>query len=381
VKTVDKNKAFTIVELVVAMGLLVMLVGLSSVVFSTTVKAHRKATATIEITRNLRVVTEQLNADFRGLRKDAPLMFWFDSTVTAGVEERFDMTHFFADGDFQTVREYSVRYDSDNDGVLESSDAVRPEILSGNLARIFYGHTNSPAPAPDFQTYQVLSRKSHILTSHSGAIFNFGEIPQVTNATMYAPFDLSFGILPGAGINSDENKLEFNTIPLTDWINALNYLDGVNPQNANHFITYCLTDASRPVIDLTDFETLHLLMAQGVMDFAIQWAYTPDDLQLPVAGFIEGIRWFPNVDPDGDPLTNDSDFAGMNGGNPFGVYFTLPDGTTNLNWFSIQYCRTQGVYFSNTFYPKALKFTFRLKDANKIFPDGKTFTHIIYLDN
>ena len=67
---INKNKAFTIIELVVAVALLVMLVGLSSVVFSTTVKAHRQANATIEITRKLNAIKTQLDTDFRGLRKD-----------------------------------------------------------------------------------------------------------------------------------------------------------------------------------------------------------------------------------------------------------------------------------------------------------------------
>ena len=385
------------------MGLLVMLVGLSSVVFSTTVKAHRKASATIEIMRNLRVLTEQLNADFRGLRTDAPLFFGFNRI---GIDEdgdtnpdyylQFDMMHFFADGDFQTVREYMVRWDSDGDGVLETSDGFRDEIIYGNIARVFYGHANSvdlvanPAATLDFDTYHVLSRKSHILTSHDGVIFDLGEIPLITNGSGvidYTPFDdltAGFGLTTHqAGFPpktyTDENGWEFNTITLTNWVNALNYLDlpGNIPNNANHFITHCLTDAYRPYIDVTDYNTLHLLMAQGVMDFSVQWAYTPDDLAGLVPGFTAGIRWWPSVDPDGNPATNDSDFAG----NPFGVYFTLPNGTSYTSWLTIDNYGTNGVLFSSTFYPKALKFTFRLKDSNNIFSDGKTFTHIVYLDN
>jgi len=375
----QKNKAFTIIELVVAVGLLVMLVGLSSVVFSTTVKAHRKAMATIEITRNLCVLTDQLNADFRGLRKDAPLMFWFDSVVNGNVENRFDMTHFFADGDFQTVKQY-------NDG----SDS---KTISGNVARIFYGHANSTA-TPDFDTYQVLSRKSHILTADSDIFNVYKEIPLITDSVTglidYTPFDTSFGISKYNAANNypDENLLEFNTITLTNWINALNYLDmpGSIPNNADHFIDECMDDDSRPYIDLTDYETLHLLMAQGVISFSVQWAYTPDDLTDTVADFTEGIRWWPSRDPDGDGDESDSDFGtqGMNiSSDCFGVYLTLPNGTsaTMADWFAIGSCETSGVFFSDTFYPAALKFTFRLKDSNNVFPDGKTFTHIVYLDN
>jgi hypothetical protein len=40
-----------------------------------------------------------------------------------------------------------------------------------------------------------------------------------------------------------------------------------------------------------------------------------------------------------------------------------------------------GVWGTLTAIPRALKFTFILRDSNVIFADGKTFTHIVYLDN
>jgi type II secretory pathway pseudopilin PulG len=385
VKSVVKKNAFTIIELIVAMGLLVMLVGLSSVVFSTTVKAHRKATATIEITRNLRVLTEQLNADFRGLRKDVPVFMafnWMDTDNDTVADSRFDTIHFFADGDFQTMKQYN--------------DGVGSKTLSGNIARIFYGHANSvePPALPNFDTWHILSRKAHILTADS-AIQNaysiagdpYG-IPTIFDSsgaidyTLFADLSVGFGIRSFSGTDTDENELEFNTISLTQWSNALNYLNGFAPDNADAFIDWCMSDIARPYIDLEAFQTLHLLMAQGVMDFSVQWAYTPDDLQDPVTGFTAGVRWWPSVDPDGDGDETDSDFgtAGMNQ-DQFGVYFTLPNMTTDPDWLAIWNCGTNGVAFKGPFFPKALKFTFRLKDSNNMFPDGKLFTHIVYLDN
>lgn len=393
-KSVDKNNAFTIVELIVAMGLLVILVGLSSAVFSTSVKAHRKAAAAIEITRSLNVLTEQLNADFDSLRKDAPVFIGFNrigfddddpDTVADDYYLRFDTIHFFADDVFQTTRQYD--YDNNNDGVSDGQ-----KTISGNLARIYYGHANSDPSAPDYKDFQTLSRKSHILTTDAD-IFNFyGEIPAVTNYTVtppvvdYTPFD---DLTNGFGVTSlystsstDENELEFNTITPVHWINALNYLDsGTTPANAGHFINYCMDDDSRPFIDLADYETLHLLMAQGVIEFEIQFAYTPADLNtstLP-GDFTQGIRWWPSVDPNGDGDESDSDFDAMTS-NQFGVFFTLPNGTTNPNWFAIGNCYTEIERFKDTFYPRALKFTFRLRASNNQFPEGKTFTHIVTIN-
>lgn len=401
--TNKKNNAFTIVELVVAMGLLVMLVGLSSMVFSSSVKAHRKAAATIEITRNLRVITEQLTADFRGLRKDAPMMFRFEpvgtdtdgsGTIDADEYVYYDMTHFFADGDFQ---------------------AMDP-VVSGNLSRIYYGHANSQdlftdnTLTPDFDTYHVLSRKAHILTADSGIFSVYGQIPLISNAGVldYSQFAATFGQTNNYLPNYlDENILEFNTITLNQWIDALNYLNAGSPANANAFITYCMSDTARPYINLEDYQTLHLLMSQGVTDFEVQWAYTVEDLTTSATtdtsilstnpGYFAGVRWWPDVDPLGDGIGSgmdaDNDFVIM-GNVPFGVYFEMPGQTSYPDWDRVKpnstespaqmanrRCRAQAGYFRQDFYPKALKFTLRLKDSNDLFPDGKTFTHIVYLDN
>jgi len=53
------RKAFTIVELLVAMGLFGMLLAASGVIFATAVNTHRTAEATAEITQNLAAITDQ----------------------------------------------------------------------------------------------------------------------------------------------------------------------------------------------------------------------------------------------------------------------------------------------------------------------------------
>lgn len=365
-----KINAFTIVELLVAMALLVMLLGLSSAVFSYSVRAHRTAGSTVEIARSLRVVTDQLNADFQGLRKEAPVFIGFnriDTDADGTADSNFDMIHFFADGDFQTTKQY-------NGGTVY-----------GNIARVFYGHANG-STGTNYTTLQLLARKSHILSADAGLLTMYGEIPAITDTSGIIDYTRFEDNLVGFGRSTfpgntypDENQLEFNTITLTHWLNALNYLDGAVPNNANFFITNCLTDAARPRIDLNQIATLHLLLSQGVMEMRIQWAYTPSDLNGAVSGFSSGVRWWPSLDPNGDKNEADSDYSAM--GTQFGAYFNLPNGEMIANWYPIQSCRTGVIYFQSTFYPKALKFTFTLRDSRGLFPDGKTFTHIVYLDN
>lgn len=405
-----KNNAFTIIEMLVAMGLLVMLAGLSSAVFSLTVKSHRRATASIDVARGLRTLSDQLTADLSGLRTDAPLMIWFgidsnDDDENGDVETNeyryYSMLHFFADGEFQTLKQYD--YDSDLDGTADST-----EMITGNVARVFYGHANSvdllndTSETVDYDTDEtrLLVRKTHILSADDSLLSVYGQIPSVTDdgdVLDYSEFADSFGVTTYTAAATDylnENGLEFNTMTLQQWITALDYLDGGSPDNADAFVAECMADDSRPFVDLTDEETLHLLMAQGVSSFAVQWAYTSDDLvdssDLPLdSPVFTGVRWWPSVDPDGDEDLSDSDFTEMNGGDSFGVYLTLSGGTHESDWHDMQECETvvksgatsTSYSFSSGFYPKALKFTFTLYDSNGLYEEGKTFTHIVYIAN
>jgi type II secretory pathway pseudopilin PulG len=345
-----KNNAFTIVELLVAMSLLVILLGLSGMVFKTTVSAHRAAGATIDVSRNLRAVTEQISTDLRGLRKDAPLALWFERDPATG--RRYDQIQFFADGDFQTTKQY-------DDGTADTT-------VYGNMARIYYGHAwiaDTAATAVIEDYYDVLNfdgtidrgslalvRRTHILTSNLNLTPHF-VVPN---------FNTTFNPL-------DNDRYEYDLATLTDWNNLCQ-----NTANCNHLIETCFGNyndyalGGRPKIDYQDFETLHLLLSQGTIQMQIQFSYLDPATQQ--------IRWFPGIDPAGDGSVA-SDFSGQS---RFGYYYNMPvgvdpdmdgDGNPDTLW---------------TFWPtlpKALKFTFVLRDSNGVFDDGKTFTHIVYLDN
>ena len=384
------RQGFTIVELLVAMGLLVILVGLSSVVFSTTVKSHRTAMATIEITRKLNAITGQLNMDFQGLRKDAPLVLLFERDTLTGF--RFDQILFFADGDFQSMNQY----DTNSDGVTDS-------IISSNLSRVYYGLSNSSSASGDYRDFATLARRAHLLTSDLGLINSL-----ISNGEAVFPliYDTSSDLDYSEFLNSDMVNLndsrEFDTITLADWVNVVNYYDTTQNDysNAIYALDSVFSNPGRPVVDFsaTGANTYRLLMAQGVLDLNIQFAYFNDSVQE--------FHWFPDVDPDNDVGTNDNHFGNnvMNipvvaNTQSMGIIFNIPRdisqpaAATLDEWYifgndpTYQYCQYRDNVagalrtFPDDFFPAALKFTFRLKDSNDIFPDGKTFTHIVYLDN
>ncbi|MBL7215469.1 MAG: hypothetical protein ISS71_07300, partial [Phycisphaerae bacterium] len=308
----------------------------------------------------------QLNADFRGLRTDAPLFFGFNRI---GIDEdgdtnpdyylQFDMMHFFADGDFQTMNPYGG------------------DVVSGNLSRVYYGHANTSSGANNYMDHAVLSRRSHILSSDSDLntilvnmwVPPWGQVPNITDISGTGNIDYDvFDNYFDAAVNA---LFEVDTVTLTQWKNIFLYDDDptatVDPANAEQFLANTMTTAGRPVIDFSSTWTYHLLMAQGVMDFKIQFA----DFNIATQQW----QWFPSEDPDGNGDYTDSDFSA--GQNVFGYYYNMPD---NIS-VDMDGAGPSDDWSLQTVIPKALKFTFRLKDSNNMFPDGKTFTHIVYLDN
>ncbi len=120
------DKAFTLIELVVAVALLAMVLGFASVIFKVSIEAYRTAGANTEIMQKLRAVTDQLNTDFKGLRKDGYLILFsevqFDRREYQNSDPcdfRADRLYYFSAGDFQSWFD--------------------PDIRS-NIARVYFGH-------------------------------------------------------------------------------------------------------------------------------------------------------------------------------------------------------------------------------------------------
>ncbi len=285
------HKAFTLIELLVAVGILAMVFSFASVIFRVSIDSHRTASANAEIMRKLRAITDQLNADFQSLIKDAPMALQF---VKDSNDLRYDSVAFLSDGDFKSVRQY--RYEKLND-----DEALK--TVSGIVASIYYGQAINP---------NILTRKQKILTSDDTLI----DTPSLYDPNEFVKDSLA------------EWKVRDPAQYFVDWVSSL----PVNP-NAGEYIPMYLVD--------------------GISNFTIQWA------QWDSGTFI----WMPDI----------SDFTGSwdtNADGIFGFFFNMPADITDDDWHA----------WSGS-WPKALKFTFTLYDSKGIIKDGRTFTHIVYLDN
>ncbi|MHC4259952.1 MAG: prepilin-type N-terminal cleavage/methylation domain-containing protein [Planctomycetota bacterium] len=143
------RRAFTLIELVVAIAVLVIVSSFAGAIFNVSVNSQRTAAATAEIMQKLRAITDQLNADFRGIRKDAPMaiQFWIDDVDGT----RRDSVALFANGDFQSVRQYPTD--------------TAPRTVAGNVASIYYGRVTGPTDPNN-----ILARKQKILTSDTSLV-------------------------------------------------------------------------------------------------------------------------------------------------------------------------------------------------------------------
>jgi prepilin-type N-terminal cleavage/methylation domain-containing protein len=279
------NKGFTLIELVVAVGLLAIVLSFAGVIFRVSINAHRTAIANAEIMQKMRAIIDQLNADFKGLRKDAPVAVGYDSTGGDPAAIRSDRIVFFSNGDFQSTRLYNNK------------------IVAGNVARVYYGQSAEPNPRTndpkDFKKV-ILARKLQILT---------------------ADFTL-----PDTNIDDPNDLNEYTKRSLSEWKLV------TPPQDEDAFSNWI----GRPNVliyfndPIRKEEAVPMFMAKGVHDFRIQ----------VMTEVIDGnLIWWPN---NQQVISKES--------------------------------------YNHNQYPPAFKFTFTLYDSNGIIKEGRTFTHIVYLD-
>ena len=109
-----RTKAFTLVELLVAISILVIVLSTTSIIFKVCIESQRKAGALTEVMRNLRGITDQLDRDFKGLQKDGWLV------IRPGLlpNGRADRIYYFASGDYQSWFDTTVK---------------------SNIARVYFG--------------------------------------------------------------------------------------------------------------------------------------------------------------------------------------------------------------------------------------------------
>ena len=356
------RKAFTLIEMVVALGILALVMSFAGVIFQVSTDSQRLALANAEIMQKLRAITEQLDSDLRGLRKDGEILVFWRADRKANYAgsnrnaeeafDRFDRIMFFADGDFQTYR---------------ANPTVR-----GNMARISYALASGPSanpaepnrPQTQKPERRILARTEHILVAPSAAL---------------DPCDpLGTGKFTDSQWRDWLSNAECDSISMRGWeliplakkVDILSVVGGVevglgaqNTSQKNVTIGGVTLDPAKP-------ESLHAFMCRGVGQFKVQgWS----DAER---------RWIPQVNPNEDAsLKDDSDFV-LEGDELHprqipGLWY--PRGPAIFG--KRQITTLSGDFNAIPGLGRALKFTFTLYDSRGLVKGGRTFTHIVYLDN
>jgi len=356
-------RAFTLVEVLIAIAILAIALGAMGVIFRMSLEAYRASSATAEIMRKLRAITEQLDSDFKGLRKDGVI---FLVSIVDDPDptkcRREDRIVFFANGDFQS-------YD---DQTTNSKASVPKKAVRGNVARISYMLASDSSG----RTLDILARSQHIVTAD----------PDFANKTVPSPvafpdFDLISGLAAGAYDPNDymtkNNTYEYDTDGLQGWWDALQEDEPpVLPDYGLYAMLSTCTDIEISgnqvqgglTVDVDDPAAIHLILAEGVTDFSIQgWCPTE-------------ARWYPSVDPNMDGDVADSDFN-VSGGV---IDTTAAIGTMwkrRGSWFVTYSPSVKAGNFGSDIpgMGKVLKFTFTLYDSRRYFKEGRKFTHMVYI--
>lgn len=366
------KKAFTLIEMVVAIGILAIMVSFAGAVFDVSIESYRVATANTEIMQKLRAITDQLNADFAGLRKDGEIfVVWsavpidedhlIDYEDYAGDPDghvRFDRIMFFANGDFHTYHQQN--------GDVRSNVARVSYMLAKRLPEIPADPFVEPQSQPRYD--RVLARTQHILTADT-AVPAFVEPNQLDEQQLQAW----------------HNTNETDTITMQQWKNmrwdntkivALATVAGIDVEQRG--------EGCGAVVDTHEPALVHNILCQGVGEFMVQgWS---DQLQ----------RWVPMVDPQHDGTLTDFITNPPGGGVididyehvPEVLYPFPPHGGVVLGGLFAQGQpyefppdRLNEEHFNEI--PglgRALRFTFTLYDSRGIITEGRTFSHIVYLD-
>jgi prepilin-type N-terminal cleavage/methylation domain-containing protein len=367
-------RGFTLIELLVAISILAIALSIAGVIFRVSIESHRAAIANAEVMQKLRAITDQLNSDFKGLQTDAPLLMWFRQDPN-DPNQRYDQIMFFAAGDFQSTQLYAGK-------PLIPALTGRP--IRGNVARIYYGQAQSLDPRDNTMKYpfyldrhkRLLARRQHILSAD----------PNLYVWPIAGDVNGTFDDVDGAPKGYNNNEIfEHDSLSLAQW-KTLDITAYDTSGGTKTLLNFCFDFP--PWVDIRNAQTFHKLMCEGVGSFTIQWAYWD--------AAYNKFHWFPSNDPDGNGNFTDSHFDLVKGdgfpANPtilpgyadfdvFGVFFNIPNGSQRNYWGAASRMRyNPNNKFPYGFYPEALKFTFTLYDSKGIIKQGRTFTHIVYLD-
>ena len=343
------KKAFTLIELAVAVSLLGMVLAFAGVIFNVSIDTHRTAGANAEIMQKVRAITDQLNRDFQGLQKDGHLILRsqfsadrreYDKPSSWRGAVHTDRLYYFVTGDFQSW----------------FTMPVTPTINKSNIARVYFGH--------DWDSLD--------LDSSGLPIARYNVPPSDRPVSKWRLVHDIKLLKPFAVVPPSPFVVDYNNISYSECRNNMFALENVGS----------LLNNSIPILS-SPLPNIHSLMAQNVGAVVIEWT---DGTRYENPNSESSLAWF-GISASGTALLRT--VGDPNSGIPANPAYSniesiTIDNTTNLPTYQAYW----GPDVPRQYWPKALKFTFTIYDSKDILEreqpfthrKDQTFTHIVYLD-
>ncbi len=425
-----RRPGFTLAELMVSVGVLVMLLMMVSMIFSTATRASSKATANNEICGKLRTLERQLRTDLQGIPKGAFLGIWYQLTPYPNPDDpttnewiRTDRLVFFTAGDHSTINQVQ-----DTTGNTTNPDMSEAMPITSPMARIFYGH--DMYSIPEANQYRPNAKEHKRLLARRVKLLTFGAVAPPTRKTHRSDWYFGENTIPDGnegqiddtyreiydGNDDIYDNWEYERKSLGDWQNDNRYsieeyftLNDGNTSES-YFEYGMMTDNGtfswirRPVINPSTQQGMHMYFLDGCAEFKVQrWIeYHPyTGYKLPLDNPVDNsqnpggllVGWWPEEDPDNNGTKNNPKTSGVDEGedsqfldigsyeNDLWEYFNGPKPSNTYNGIPNNtpcYPDNNGWLYYNEI-PKAIKITVRLFDPMKRMEKGQTYTMVFRL--
>ena len=309
------KKAFTTIELIVAVSLLAVVMVISGMVFKIAIDAQRQAGAIAEITRNFRAITDQLNRDFQGLVKDGILVLRSEE---------------------KTV--YIDKEDEDTDNA-SGTTALKINVRTDGLYYISTG---------DFQSVQTPKNKSNVSLIYLG-LYDKAIGGTEPYCSKWIAARRVIELLPDAN-SSPSSTDDYDDKSLAEYIATANNIITDPNGLANKMKAGFAVD---PALANSNWQ----YFSGGIGNFKIEWA-------VPSFDGRDNLEWIGYDLPLSDPNNNILNKAGY---------------TSHIDEVKSTEYRLTWEPKDKDYLPKAIKFTMTLYDSRGVIKEGKTFTYIVYI--
>ncbi|MBI9017395.1 MAG: type II secretion system protein [Phycisphaerae bacterium] len=389
----NRISGVTLIELMVAVGIMTMMLAITGMVFKSASDASGKALSNNDLMQQRRIITQQLDKDFAGLLNDMPFAISFQRVAIADPTPDYPRS-----GDETWIRRDKIVFYTSGD--LQSVDGN----VQGNTAKVFYGLMGYLEDLGDYSGNTTPNGQLEMFADYSELI---GYPPNMINTEIlednydYHPIDNPQGIpYPPREImvrnQSIVLPIEYNPI-ITDpgyCLNSARFLTleeckdtALLTRDMDNY--YLDTTSSQPVYVL-NYDPDVIANSSGVTSLYYECMTNRDFINKPLVedpSIINLQRFLMGSDVSSisiqysktDPVTkqttwypNDHDF--MPAGAMGAVYYwnTNTSGTfpspNGADWIP-----------GGTF-PTELKFTITLHDQDRRhFPQGQTFSYIVKL--